>query len=280
MPLLKWLCAYIEIHNKDFSQEEYTQCIESSLSVSLKMMISQLLFAIMFVFGQNRGDAEKVFDFSDDNDWKLDNESVFTHASLEKEGLPKSFTICSAFMVESWNEKTYAYLFTLLDAEQSSWLALSLWSSESETMLRIDLSGNVIQVTLPSFFFPLQWMNVCLSVDSGKSIVTLVVDSEVLLQKEMDMKDIPAKMDLVLGWNSDNEEYPGILTGLNIFSSALTLTRMKMVTEAGGELCSAPGDFLSWNDSVDRFEFEVLIIFDNIEYLIKSPRLERFRWQV
>ena len=44
----------------------------------------------------------KAFDFSLDNDWEPDENKSYTHASLWKENLPSSFTICSAFMVETW----------------------------------------------------------------------------------------------------------------------------------------------------------------------------------
>ena len=43
----------------------------------------------------------KALDFSLDNDWKPDENNSYTHASLQKENLPPSFTICTAFMVEA-----------------------------------------------------------------------------------------------------------------------------------------------------------------------------------
>ena len=122
--------------------------------MQLKMIVFQLRLAILLLFSQTGGNAEKVLDFSDDNDWKPDNESVYTHASLEKKDLPKSFTICAAFMVEFWTQETNANLFTLLNAKKQ-WLALSLWSKESETMLKINLSEDVVEVILPFLFFPL-----------------------------------------------------------------------------------------------------------------------------
>ena len=44
-----------------------------------------------------------VLSFSDDNDNKADRNGEYTSATLEKENLPMSFTICAAFMVEAWN---------------------------------------------------------------------------------------------------------------------------------------------------------------------------------
>ena len=42
----------------------------------------------------------KVLDFSLDNDWKPNANGTYTHASVQKENFPSSFTICVAFMVE------------------------------------------------------------------------------------------------------------------------------------------------------------------------------------
>ena len=58
----------------------------------------------------------KVLDFSLDNDWYSDDNYSFTHASLQKENFPSSFTICSAFMVEQWRKAKNSPLFLLLDS--------------------------------------------------------------------------------------------------------------------------------------------------------------------
>ena len=57
----------------------------------------------------------KVLDFSLDNDWKPDVNKTFTHASVQKENFPSSFTICMAFMVEQWGVGQSSPLFLLLD---------------------------------------------------------------------------------------------------------------------------------------------------------------------
>ena len=46
----------------------------------------------------------KALDFSLDNDGEPDKNKSYTHASLQKENLPSSFTICTAFMVERWTK--------------------------------------------------------------------------------------------------------------------------------------------------------------------------------
>ena len=55
----------------------------------------------------------KALNFSLDNDWKSDKNNSYTHASLKKEDLPRSFTICTAFMVEAWAGYTSSRLFVL-----------------------------------------------------------------------------------------------------------------------------------------------------------------------
>ena len=197
--------------------------------------------------------TKQVLDFSDDNDRRPDKEIAYTHASLRKGNLPRSFTICAAFMVEAWTEETYSYVFSLMRGKDNTWLALSIWSKESETVLKIELSEDISEETLSSFFFPLTWMNLCLLVDSETSTVTLFVDSEEVVKKEMDVKDIPANMHLIFGWDGRSEESTGRVTQVNIFSAAVTSTRMKTMTKAGEASCGEPGDFFSWEDSAEDF---------------------------
>ena len=68
----------------------------------------------------------KALDFSLDNDWKLDESKSSTHASLQKENLPPSFTICTAFMVEAWSQDNDAWLFFLRDDIWDAWLFVGI----------------------------------------------------------------------------------------------------------------------------------------------------------
>ena len=63
----------------------------------------------------------KALDFSLDSDGKPDENNIYTHASLQIENLPSSFTICTAFMVEAWAEYTDAKLFVLLGDNGEVW---------------------------------------------------------------------------------------------------------------------------------------------------------------
>ena len=81
--------------------------------------------------------ATKVLDFSADNDNEPDNNDEYSSASLLDAGvLPESFTICSAYMVETWTtEPATASMFTLLGRE------LDVWGYDS-TYFFIEYSSN------------------------------------------------------------------------------------------------------------------------------------------
>ena len=55
------------------------------------------------------------------NDDEPDQNNSYTHASLRKENLPPSFTICTAFTVEAWTENVDAKLFVLHDENGEVW---------------------------------------------------------------------------------------------------------------------------------------------------------------
>ena len=80
--------------------------------------------------------AKQVFDFSGDNDRLPDNESAYTHASLRKGNLPRSFTICAAFMVEAWTEETYSYVFSLMSSK-----AYQIIVADAADAISVNFSG-------------------------------------------------------------------------------------------------------------------------------------------
>ena len=72
----------------------------------------------------------RVLDFSGDNDGAPDSNGSFTHASLERPGLPRSFTLCTAFMVEAWtsaNADAILFLMREDDGGDSGHCAPHLW---------------------------------------------------------------------------------------------------------------------------------------------------------
>ena len=75
----------------------------------------------------------KALDFSLDNDQKPDKGDSYTHASLKKENLAPSFTICTAFMLEAWNEYADAKLVVLRDDNGDIWNWVQIFAKETYT---------------------------------------------------------------------------------------------------------------------------------------------------
>ena len=195
----------------------------------------------------------KAIDFSLDNDFEPDKNNSYTHASLQKENLPPSFTICTAFMVEAWDEFTDANIFVLRDGNEKVWHWVQINADVTYTEFTFQFEDSQqISNQSKTLFYPLQWTRVCLSKDSNTSQARLVVDGQLLIEQEVKVKNQPDNLNLVLGWNGYNFEYPGQTTDLNIFSSALTVEQMKSQTIPGGVKCGLEGDFLNWEKSFEE----------------------------
>ena len=160
----------------------------------------------------------KVLDFSLDGDSLLDNGNL-THASLQKENFPSSFTICTAFMVEQWGRGSNSPLFLLIDDNNrnNTWLYVELSAALSYTAFTVRFSGVGFTVQTPSLFFPMQWTRVCFSFNSNTSIAALVVDGSQLLEKTIVEESKPSTLNMRLGVNRGFFESPGRFTNLNIF---------------------------------------------------------------
>ena len=181
----------------------------------------------------------KALDFSLDNDHKPDENNSYTHAFLQKENLPPSFTICTAFMVEAWTKYVSAMLFVLHDDNRGVWHWVRTLAHDTYTEFSFqfeDFPPNSNQSKI--LLYPLQWIRVCLSKDSNTSLARLVVDGELLIEQEVKVKNQPDNLNLVLGSRTSSSsgntyEDTGQTTDLNIFSSALTVEQMKSLISAG-----------------------------------------------
>ena len=194
----------------------------------------------------------KALDFSLDNDQRPDENKSYTHASLKKENFPSSFTICTAFMVEAWHAYTNALLFVLHNDDGKVWhwvqiVAQTTYTEFSFLFEDLPISSNQSK----ALFYPLQWTRVCLSKDSNTSLTRLVVDGELVVEKEVKVNNQPDNLNLVLGlWV--NQEYTGQTTDLNIFSFAQPADQMKSQTRGGEKECGLAGNFLSWEKSLEE----------------------------
>ena len=197
----------------------------------------------------------KVIDFSGDNDGLPDSEGEYTGATMFKETLPTSLTICTSYMVEAWPAQPLARLFTLDEKDgKGSWVNVALNVAQDHIGFNIKLGLVSISATTPHVLFPLHWSHVCLALHSPSGLITLVVDGQVLVEEthpEVLEKywNYPTHLNLRLGMSGSKrvKEWTGMTTNLNIFSSAMSRERMKRMTD--WQECGAPGDYLSWQET-------------------------------
>ena len=149
---------------------------------------------------ENR-EALKALDFSLDNDWQSDQSNSYTQASLQKENLPSSFTICTSFMVRAWmSDYADALLFALLGADEDDWLSVRIYAETNHTEFSLEFKDSpILSVHSKVLFYPLQWTRVCLSKDSNTSLSRLVVDGDLLIEKAVEVNKKPDNLYLVLG---------------------------------------------------------------------------------
>ena len=195
-----------------------------------------------------------VIDFSDDMDGEPDSRGDYTMASLSKPDMPRDFTICSAFIFQSWADgPSYTLLFELLDYGYR-WGSFKIYAADTYTEFTVWLGEVHILTTTDRVMFPLTWKRVCVSLDTVSGKVGLVVDGQVVKEKkhqdaiEEDVRR-PTNMSLVFGYyDVSGSEFTGMTSNMNIFSSPLSTGTLIALTEAGGEECGAPGDYVSWEE--------------------------------
>ena len=135
-----------------------------------------------------------------DNDCEPDENNSYTQASLQIGTLPRSFTICTAFMVEYWTEYTNARIYGLHDENEQVWHFVEIFAADTYTEFTIKFEGwSTYGVTSDYLFYPLQWTRVCLSMDSNSSEVQFVVEGELLVHKPIWVKKRPDNLNLTLG---------------------------------------------------------------------------------
>ena len=203
----------------------------------------------------------KVIDFSADNDHKPDSNGSYTSATLNVGKFPDSFTICSAFMVDSWSTGfTEAAIFSILDDEGGQWVYVDLYAARNQTEYHFGIEFDPSTAQTTAVFFPLQWTRVCLSLDSVSNKMTLVVNGQLLGEREYDQYDVEGRPDnlrLLVGSDClpsglrcyEIDEYTGRVSDINVFNSALSVERMVGLTTAGGKECGAAGDLVSWEEA-------------------------------
>ena len=197
----------------------------------------------------------KVLDFSSDNDQKPDSNGRKTMAILLLGAIPESFTICSAFMVESWTtDFSTAYMFSVVDMTNDENQAfIKIFAASNFTQYQVLLKPIQFVTQTNTIFFPLQWTRACLSLDFAARKVALVVDGQLMEEKEYssDEAEHTSGVHALLlgvgkGAGAGLQEFTGRVADLNIFSSSLSSERMKGITTAGEVDCGTPGDLVNW----------------------------------
>ena len=195
----------------------------------------------------------KAFDFSMESDHEADTNEEYTSASVKKADLPSSFTVCSAFSVESWStEFSNAQMFALLDSTGNYWAFLELYAAEGHTEFWAKAGDVTLTVKTEVKFFPLKWSMVCLALDFNLYLMQVVVDGKLLGEKQgftkQEIGTVPEHFSLLIGIDNMMDENTGRTTNLNVFSSVLSVDRMEGMTRSGGEDCGEAGDYLSWEE--------------------------------
>ena len=189
-------------------------------------------------------------------------EEVATYAELKHDQsrpLPDSFTVCSSIMTASyWSYYTLTF-FNILDNHGNQALAPFLSSAHGsvESYLGIGLSkrNSPLQHGKSPLVFPNQWISSCLAINSTSQLILWVVDG--VLALTMSTADVPNLTmipknltgKILLGAKSYGGNWDvtrNKVTNLNIFSSQLSVTRMKSMTRS--RLCHEEGDHLAWRD--------------------------------
>ena len=185
---------------------------------------------------------------------------IHSYAELKHDpraSLPDSFTICSSIMTPSCPNYIWPAFFTILDNEGAQLLATICNRGFIESSLEILYhlgATELITGKIPPLF-PNQWTKSCLALNITSGLIHWVVEGTLIMTTKSEEvknsknkpKDLSNKV--VLGARS----YGGIwfqpsqkVTNLNIYSSFLSIERMKNMTK--DESCVEEGDYLAWGD--------------------------------
>ena len=171
--------------------------------------------------------------------------------------LPESFTICSSIMTPSCANKFWPTFFTILDNNMAQFFAPAIRHKEMTSLLIIyyhEERSKFVTGEIPPLF-PNRWIKSCLAINTTSRFITWVFEGVLILNTATDElsnstrppKDIGKK--LVLGARSYGgswRAYNTKVTGVNIFSSSLSVERMQRMTAEG--ICFEKGDYLAWED--------------------------------
>ena len=188
-------------------------------------------------------------------------QEVKTHALLkmdQKGPLPTNFSICFAIFT---TRDDFHVPLTVLGKDDSLLFDTTIDNDETinASAITLALMENAEEYTNAELIpkvFPGQWVRNCLAISLQTGSIKWVLDGILvhditsnLLRGEMAGKILIGAAWFPSGWAHFNSK----VTGVNIFSSALSVSAMKARTEHKIEDCEESGDYLSW----DEMEWEV-----------------------
>ena len=187
-------------------------------------------------------------------------EKVHTFAQLKDDplaSLPDSFSVCSTIMIKGCQSYIWPMFFNILDNNKDQFMApfLSYGVIQSRLMIAFNQGDSQTLIGKVPPLFPNQWTKSCMAVNATSGLINWVVEGTLVFSSEFEEmknsksqpKDLGKK--IVLGAESYGGSWfaaPEKVTNLNIFSSLLSLEKMKSMTKGGS--CVEEGDYLAWGD--------------------------------
>ena len=189
-----------------------------------------------------------------------------TYVELAKDDqadLPSSFTICSTVITPAIKPFQAQTLFTLVGDDYSLWGTFQMYSSrEADRTSHFSLIFSDLAMTAShtlDMVFPYQWARSCLAFTLDSGLVQWVVNGQliedIVVAKLQALapnrpRDLTGRLLLgaykhPAGWQLCSNK----VTNLNVYSSALSISKMKSLTTAGSSSCGEEGDYLRWADT-------------------------------
>ena len=186
-------------------------------------------------------------------------EEVHTYAQLKQDpqaSLPDHFTVCASIMVSDCKSSTWPIFFNILDSEGVQFLVPyhgKRFKALFDLGFRRDNSEMVSRKVPP--LFPNRWTRGCIAVNITSGLISWIVEGTLIMSREFveirnssgRPKDLSRKLVLGARWYGGFWKTTNIkVTNLNIFSSFLSIEKMKNLTSERS--CDYMGDYLAWKD--------------------------------
>ena len=200
-----------------------------------------------------------------------------TYAQLSEDpkgSFPSTFTICSAVMREEGTDQVF---FSLLGRDGTFFAQAIIQSTHPEhkkSTFYYFIKDHAFSpnMSIP-IVFPFEWTHSCMALSTESGLVRWVVDGFVIEDTSQDIlkeglednptdfsgKTLLGVIHAPRGWFEMSHK----TSSMNIFSSALSIEKMRAITKAKG--CGEEGDYLAWSESKWTLHGEAVEIEDQDE---------------